>query len=89
MLFGFNNYFESQPCGFNTRVVDAGYFNNASAGRIGLGTKFPPQFGHWFCNLFSAQFKQNVHSKVQITACLLFGGKSTSQHSQFGLNSNI
>jgi hypothetical protein len=31
-------------------------------GRIGRGAKPPPQFGQTFCNLFSAQSAQNVHS---------------------------
>jgi len=34
----------------------------------------------------SAQVTQNVHSNVQITASVLSGGKSLSQHSQFGLS---
>lgn len=39
--------------------------------------------------MFSAHVLQNVHSKVQITASLLDGGRSLLQHSQFGLSSNI
>jgi hypothetical protein len=37
----------------------------------------------------SAQSLQNVHSKEQIRASGEAGGKSRSQHSQFGLNSSI
>jgi hypothetical protein len=37
----------------------------------------------------SAQSRQNVHSKEQIRASSEAGGKSRSQHSQFGLNSSI
>ncbi|MBX9822801.1 MAG: enoyl-CoA hydratase/isomerase family protein [Afipia birgiae] len=57
-----------------------------AAGLIGRGTKFPPQFGHTLPNTVSAQVTQNVHSNVQITASVLSGGKSLSQHSQFGLS---
>ncbi|GAN00200.1 enoyl-CoA hydratase [alpha proteobacterium U9-1i] len=32
---------------------------------------------------------QNVHSNVQIRASTLSGGKSLSQHSQFGRSSSI
>ncbi|WIG50903.1 MAG: Enoyl-CoA hydratase [Afipia sp.] len=46
----------------------------------------PPQFGHAPPNTVSAQVLQNVHSNVQITASLLSGGRSLSQHSQFGLS---
>jgi len=37
----------------------------------------------------SAQSWQNVHSKEQIRASSEAGGKSRSQHSQFGRNSSI
>lgn len=55
---------------------------------MGLVTKLPPQFGHTLFNTPSAQLLQKVHSKVQITASVDSGGRSLSQHSQFGLNSN-
>lgn len=57
-----------------------------AAGRIGRGTKFPPQFGHAPPKIVSVQVAQNVHSKVQIIASRLSGGRSLSQHSQFGLS---
>jgi hypothetical protein len=57
-----------------------------AAGLIGRGTKFPPQFGQAPPNTVSAQVVQNVHSNVQITAAPLSGGRSLSQHSQFGLS---
>ena len=58
---------------------DAGLFLSASTGRIGLGAKFPEQFGHICFSTFSAQPTQNVHSKVQITASVDSGGSALSQ----------
>jgi hypothetical protein len=78
-----------QPFSFKTRVVDAGLFFNADTGRIGRGTKLPEQLGQTLFNTVSAQFEQKVHSNVQITASFDSGGKSLSQHSQLGLNSNM
>lgn len=78
-----------QPCSFNTLVLDAGLLINFSAGLIGLITKFPEQFGQLKFNTVSAQLIQNVHSKVQIIASFESAVKSLSQHSQFGLSSNI
>lgn len=66
--------------------MDAGNFRSKATGRIGRGTKFPPQFGHAPPNTVSAHRAQKVHSKVQITASKLSGGRSLSQHSQFGLS---
>jgi len=71
------------------RVVEAGLFLSAATGRIGRGTKFPEQFGQKLLRTLSAHSAQNVHSKVQITASVDSGGKSLSQHSQFGRSSNI
>ena len=56
---------------------------------MGLITKSPPQFGQSMSSLLSAHSAWNAHSKVQIRAVLLFGGRSLSQHSQFGRNSSI
>jgi hypothetical protein len=81
--------FGTQPCSFNTRLVDAGLFFKAAIGLIGRLTKLPPQLGHWLFKTPSTQLVQNVHSKVQIFASVDSGGKSLLQHSQFGLNSNI
>ena len=58
------------------------------AGRIGRGTKPPPQFGQTLSSVVSTHFAQNVHSYVQIRASVDAGGKSLSQHSQFGLISS-
>jgi hypothetical protein len=69
--------------------VDAGYFASMAAGRIGRREKSPPQFGQTPPKTVSAQFAQNVHSKVQIIASAASGGRSRSQHSQFGLSSSI
>lgn len=71
------------------RLVEGGLFFSAVIGLIGLFTKFPPQLGHRLFNTPSAQVIQNVHSNEQITASTDSGGKSLSQHSQFGLNSNM
>ena len=68
------------------RLVEGGLFVNAV---IGLFTKFPPQLGQRFFKIHLAQVIQNVHSNEQIKASTDSGGKSLSQHSQFGLNSNM
>jgi hypothetical protein len=79
----------TQPPGLRIRAVEAGYLARSCAGRMGRGTKFPPQFGHWWFKTWAAQEMQKVHSKVQITASVDSGGKSLSQHSQLGLSSSI
>jgi hypothetical protein len=78
-----------QPFSFKTRLVDAGLFFNALTGLMGRGTKLPPQFGHLLFRTPSTQLVQKVHSNVQMCASVDSGGKSLSQHSQFGLNSNM
>src|SRR5919108_2362547 len=70
-----------------TRAVDAGWFNNSAGRRIGLRTSSPPQFGHTKPSFCEAQSRQNVHSKEQIYASFESGGRSRSQHSQFGRSS--
>ena len=72
------------PCGLNTRAVEAGYLLSFSAGRTGLATSSPPQFGQMLFSFCVAQLSQNVHSNEQILACLDAGGRSTLQHSQEG-----
>jgi len=74
---------------FKILFEDGGCFFNEDAGRIGLGEKLPPQFGHTPFNFLSTQSLQKVHSKVQIIASSESGGKSLSQHSQFGRSSSI
>jgi hypothetical protein len=49
----------------------------------------PPQFGQTPPNTHAAQSAQKVHSNLQIIASGASGGRSRSQHSQFGLNSSI
>jgi hypothetical protein len=71
------------------RSVDAGYFTNAAASRIGRRSRLPPQLGHWPLSTLSVQSAQNVHSKLQMRASALPGGKSRSQVSQFGLSCSI
>jgi hypothetical protein len=78
-----------QPSALSTRFVDAGYFGNRRAGRIGRRVKSPPQLGHVPPSTFSTQLLQKVHSKVQIIASGASGRRSLSQHSQFGLSSSI
>ncbi|OAP43338.1 hypothetical protein AU381_27510 [Sinorhizobium glycinis] len=75
---------DAQPCGFSTRSVEAGYFFSIAAGRTGRQTSSPLQFGQIPESFASAQSAQKVHSKVQIIASRLSGGRSRSQHSQFG-----
>jgi hypothetical protein len=59
------------------------------AGRIGLGTNPPPQFGQTFASTRSTQSAQKVHSKEQILASVDSGGKPLLQFSQVGLSSSI
>jgi len=79
----------AQPSGFNTRRVEAGSFSNLAAGRMGRGTRLPPQLGQTPFNFVSTQSAQKVHSYVQMRASLLSGGRSRSQHSQLGRNSSM
>ena len=73
-----------------TRLVDAGLCSKPSPGRcsvfgrIGLGAKPPPQFGHTLFNTVATQFAQKVHSQLQIQASVDSGGKSLSHSSQLG-----
>ncbi len=69
--------------------MDAGNFTNFIAGRTGRMENLPPQFGQMLPSTRSAQSRQNVHSNVHITASIAVGGKSLSQHSQFGLSSSM
>jgi hypothetical protein len=50
------------PSDFTTRLVEAGFRANIADGRVGRGTRLPPQFGQMPCSRFSAQVAQNVHS---------------------------
>jgi hypothetical protein len=54
------------------------------AGRVGLRSNPPPQFGQTFSKIFVTQLVQKVHSKVQIMASLLSLGKAFPQFSQMG-----
>jgi hypothetical protein len=72
-----------------TRWVDAGDFSSLLAGRTGRLTSSPAQLGQIPCSLCSLQSWQNVHSKEHIMASSEDTGKSLSQHSQLGRNSNI
>src|SRR3954467_8400191 len=76
----------TQGCFRRYRSVNAGYFASIAGGRTGRLTKLPLQFGQTPPNTVAAQSAQNVHSKVQIRASGLSGGRSRSQHSQFGFS---
>jgi len=67
----------------------AGYWRRASTERKGLRTNSPPQFGHLPCKRAVAHEQQNVHSNEQIIASRELGGRSRSQHSQFGFMSSM
>jgi hypothetical protein len=71
------------------RLVEAGWRANIAAGRMGRATRLPPQLGQTPLRTVSAQAAQNVHSKEQMRASGLAGGKSRSQHSQPGRNSSL
>jgi hypothetical protein len=79
----------AQPSAFNTRIAEAGDLVRKWIGLLGLGVRLPPQFGHLPFNVPAAHSEQNVHSKLQMKASSLVGGRSRSQHSQFGRSSSI
>lgn len=74
--------------GLKTLRVVPGCVARAAGGRVGRGTRFPPQLGQIPASRPSAQGTQNVHSYEQMRASTS-GGRSASQHSQFGLSSSI
>jgi hypothetical protein len=71
------------------RRADGGWSRSAAAGRIGLRSNSPPQFGQEPRKICSAQRAQNVHSKLQMRAAALSAGRSVPQHSQQGRNSSM
>jgi len=60
-----------------------------AAGRVGRCTRLPAQLGHTPFRTESAQWAQNVHSNVQMRASADSGGRSRSQHSQFGFSNSM
>jgi len=76
------------PADFTTRLFEAGCRSSMSGGLMGLGTRLPPQLGQRPARTVSAQVVQKVHSKVQMRASIVSGGRSRSQHSQFGRSSS-
>jgi hypothetical protein len=78
----------SKSTGLKIRLVEAGYLAKSAFGRMGRATKLPLQLGQTSAKRSWAQARQKVHSKVQINASGLSGGKSRSQFSQFGRSSN-
>jgi hypothetical protein len=87
-FFGIGIHY-AQPCGLNTRSVDAGYSAILEAGRLGLFANSPVQFGQTFLSFSSAQGAQKVHSKVHMRAMSLSNGKSVLQHSQLGRSASV
>jgi hypothetical protein len=71
------------------RSVDGGNLLSLPAGRMGLRSSSPPQFGQMPFSLSSAQLWQNVHSNEQMRASIDAGGKSTLQHSQPGRRASM
>jgi hypothetical protein len=71
------------------RSEEAGYFLKRCSGRIGRGSKLPPQFGHTPSSRASTQSRQKVHSNVQTMASAESGGRSLPQCSQFGRSCSI
>ena len=63
--------FDTQPCSFRTRLVDAGLFFNAAIGLIGRLTKLPPQLGHWLFKTPTTELVQKVHSNVHYVPLLI------------------
>jgi hypothetical protein len=71
------------------RSLEAGNFSSFSAGRRGLATSSPAQFGQRPFSLPVAQSRQKVHSNEHMSASGESGGKSRSQHSQLGRSFNM
>lgn len=57
-------------------------------GRIGRGTKLPPQLGQTLPSSVSTHVEQNVHSKLQMRASGDAGGSGLLQCSQVGRSSS-
>ena len=72
-----------------TCFPDGGYLSSSAEGRIGRGSKLPPQFGQTPVNSVSTQLRQKVHTNVQIIGSCESEGKSRSQCSQFGRSFSI
>ncbi len=79
---------QPRKAGLKTRSVLGGHASSSEAGRTGRRTNSPPQLGH-VSFMAATQSAQNVHSKVQIRASRLAGGKSMSQRSQPGRSCSI
>ena len=79
----------AQPAALTTRLVEAGCRNSRSAGRIGRPHEIAAAIRAAPPSTPSAQSRQNVHSYEQIRASTESGGRSRSQHSQFGRSSSI
>ena len=86
---GHSNQRTAHPSGLNTRTPDGGLFASLLVGLRGRTINSPPQLGQSPPNFCSVQVAQKVHSNEQIRACAESGGRSQSQHSQFGRNSSM
>ena len=84
-----NHQRAAHPSGLNTRTPDGGLFASLLVGLRGRTINSPPQLGQSPPNFCSVQVAQKVHSNEQIRACAESGGRSQSQHSQFGRNSSM
>lgn len=71
------------------RSVEGGYFASSSAARRGRAASSPPQLRHLPASTPFTQSRQYVHSKEQMNASGLSGGRSRLQHSQFGRSCSI
>jgi len=69
-----------------TRSTEAGKRASAAPVRVGRRVNSPPQFGQRLEKRASVHAAQNVHSKEQMRASSLSGGRLRSQHSQFDRN---
>jgi hypothetical protein len=56
---------------------------------MGRATNLPPQLGQTPPSFSATQVAQKVHSKLQMRASELSGGRSRLQHSQLGRSSSM
>jgi hypothetical protein len=75
--------------GFKYSSTFGGNLPSFPFGRTGRFSKPPPQLGHTLYRMLLTQSAQNVHSKEQIIASALSGGKIFPQFSQMGRSSNM
>src|ERR1700684_2995391 len=71
------------------RLLEAGLFASLAAERMGRNTNPPRQLGQMPPSFSATQATQKVHSKLQMRASGLSGGRSRVQHSQLGRSSSM